>query len=434
MILALRALSLSVGIGGLTAIAHLPAAIYHQGTVVLLGYLIALVALALPAWLAEMTSVRIHSAPLLASMFWRIREGQVRPTWVIGGALLVVTLLLLVTLACYAAAIMGSQMLTHAGSTPLWSAAQVSAALIVGFWILLAFWVFTSSQRGEKRRYWELRAHGFFSVLYLVVTIPGLYLFHQGAGDWQAAVYSGSWGGALAKGAVLGVMSSMLGLGVIHGNLSRKPSDPESNRDFLLVLLVGMGVPLWSLALLGWSLATTDVGVAPLSGMALFSALAGDQSIPLAARYLAIVLAMLVLFRTSTVMLEVLRTGMPESPQIREGLMALLLVAIVAMLTAQFHKAVLLAGGSLGQASNIDAFLRAIPTLLSVLIPLTALAMMSVYTRSLPPAPMLWAQRVPLPIAAALYLHWRYSLRLVLLALLFYNSGLDRHIIDFWLK
>lgn len=434
MILALRALSLSVGIGGLTAIAHLPAAIYSQGSVVLLGYVLALLGLALPAWLAEMTAVRIHCAPLLATMFWRVREGRVRPSWVLSGGLLVTTLLLLATLACYAAAILGAKLVGEVGMSNVWTSAQTSAALIAGFWLLLAIWVVTSSRKGPERQYWEKQAHGFFAVVYLVVTIPGLFLFSQHTPDWHPAVAAGSWGGALAKGAVLGVMSSMAGLGIVHGQLSRNPTDPNSSKDFLLVLLTAIGVVAWSFALIGWALALAIDGQAPLSGMALFTEVMQQTHGSAVVRYGSVVIAMLVLFRSATVMLEVLRTGMPGSPQIRESLMGLLVVAVIAVLTAQFHKAVLLAGSNIQNAGHIEALLRSMPSLLGVLIPLTALAMMSVYTRSLPPAPMIWAQRAPLPLAAALYLHWRYSLRLVLLALLFYNSGLDRHILDFWLS
>ena len=65
-------------------------------------------------------------------------------------------------------------------------------------------------------------------------------------------------------------------------------------------------------------------------------------------------------------------------------------------------------------------------------VPLTALLIMSVLIRGLPPAPLLWVQQTHPAWAVARYLYWRYAVRLALLCILLRESGWGPILWRFW--
>lgn len=432
MSLAPRALGLSVGIGGLTAMVQLPTAIELLGSGVLPGFITAILLLALPAYLAELTSWRLHGGSLLVTMFDGMRAGRVRLSWAICGVALVLVLGMLVTLASFAAGIVG----------------QVGTALVTGttqelalryqwlnpvnivYWLMLAGLLALPACRLAQSRLLHRIGQLLLSILFLGVVIPGLSWFISGV--HVVAAESTSWDRGFLRGLSMGAMASLMGLGVMHTAIGRYADDKpdlSDSREIGLVLLTSLALLVWVLALLGWGGWVRAQGTAPIGGLGFFLRTVPNAEIPLALKIMLCLGSVVVLLRASTLVLDVLVVWLTSRfPRLRL-ITTVVMVAGVALLTALLDIAI---------DESIDAreqmpLVRVIPVFASTLLPLVALIMMSMFTRSLPPGPMLWAQRLPLPVAAAVYFYWRYPLRLFLLILLLHSSGIGQFLVDFWI-
>lgn len=425
-------MSLSVGIGGLSAMVQLPAAIDQQGSAVLTGFVMAFLLLAVPAYLAELTSWRLHGGSLLVTMFDGMRAGRVRISWALGGIFLVLVLGMLATLAAFSAGIIaqvGTQLIAvEFGSLEIQYDWLHPVNML--FWPALILGLLLPELRapgaGQLRRAADIG----MSVFYVLAVGVGLYWAIQFT---PASLTSPSTGyGGIFLGMSLGVMASLMGLGVMHTAVGRYADRFPAQGDSAglgLVLLVGVAVLLWIYALIGWGRWLREDALTPTAGLGFFVSMLPALDIPRLLKMAICAASVLVLLRTTVLLLDVVVVWLTTRfPRIGRGT-TIAVVSGVALLTGLLDIAV---------DESIDAqtqmpLVRVIPVLASTLLPLVALVMMSMFTRSLPPGPMIWAQRVPMPLAAALYIYWRYPLRLFLLILLLYSSGIGQFLLDFWI-
>ncbi len=430
MSVAPRALSLSIGIGGLAAMVQLPMAIAQQGDAVLPGFFTAIVLLALPAYLAELTSWRLHGGSLLITMFDGMRAGHVRMSWAIGGVLLVIVLGLLATLACFAAGIIGEVASTIGvgNAKPVELRYTWLQPINLVYWSLLAVALLLPSLPGPWQR--PLRHFGGLILGGLFLACIGIALWSSESTPTAALAENGIAG--FLHGVSIGAMASLMGLGVMHTAIGRYADTEDAlsdAREVGVVLLASAGMIMWSIALLGigqWVLEHSPIRA---SGLGFFVSTLPASSLPTAAKVGICLAAMLILLRATVLIVDVIVLWLTtRAPRLRY-IATLAVVGGMALLTELLDVAI---------DESIDAreqmsLVRVIPLLASTLLPLVALVMMSMFTRSLPPGPMLWAQRMPLPVAAAMYFYWRYPLRLFLLILLLYSSGVGQFLIEFWI-
>ncbi len=411
---------------------QLPTAIEQLGSGVLPGFVTAILLLAVPAYLAELTSWRLHGGSLLVTMFDGMRAGRVRLSWAICGVCLVLVLGMLATLASFAAGIVGQV------STSLLTASTQELALRYHwmnpvnqlYWILLAGMLLLRAYPHHQVRRARQFGQWLLTALFMAIVIPGLHWFFSGIPAQTAG--GDYWDGGFLRGLSMGAMASLMGLGVMHTAIGRYADDKpdlSDSREIGLVLLTSLALLAWVLALLGWGGWVRAQGTLPASGVGFFLSTVPEANIPLTLKLAICLASVVVLLRASTLILDVLVIWLTSRFPHMRLITTILMVAGTALLTALLDVAI---------DESIDAreqmpLVRVIPVFASTLLPLVALIMMSMFTRSLPPGPMLWAQRLPLPVAAAVYFYWRYPLRLFLLILLLYSSGIGQFLVEFWI-
>lgn len=437
MSVALRVLAISVGIGGLAALVQLPIGVAQNGPGIVAGYVLALVALAWPAYHLESTFQALQQRSILGALWRRVRRGQIRMGWLLGGAMLVVTLLSLSSLAHLSAGqiIMSSTALLPSLLPPPESGngrvlVDFTHPLVLLYWLLLSMVLLGPSIPPHRWRRWQQA--GLAAVAALGVLAVGLVMgllvhslviadvpltllvdrlgvqFTAEAGPATGA----SFIGGMARGAALGALSSLIGLGVIYTQVRQHPGLDNGHVPGSVIV----GVLLWTLMLLLLAAGLREYGVPPTQGMAFFISALPAANLPWCVPVLIGLLAVGVLLQTAALLLTVLADVIPAESPGPSALWRLLLLGVSLVLSV-----------ALSQPDDFHALPlhRWLPMLSSVLLPLTALIMLSAYARSLPPPAMIWAQRRADSWSALLiYLYWRYPLRLAMVLVLLYSSGM----------
>lgn len=432
MSVALPALRLSLAIGGLVALVHLPFAIHNGGAIVFGGFFAALILVALPAYMAELTFLRLHHEPLLIAVFEQMKNRRFRWGWAIAGILTIITGLCLAALAHYSAGVIIQAL-------PAWNVEAIPDAganrdyhwqhpLVLLYWMLFALMMLRSAGPQPDALQWLSRLGSVvIGLLFVAIVIPGLLHFADmdpfpvSRDPWRAGMHGFS----------MGVLASLAGLGVVYTTLynhSRaRPYEAERAAPVFLGLSF-VGLVAWVLALLGWASFFNDGNAPDLRGIDFLLGVAVQMELPPPFTIAVLLMAVLVLLQSAVYLSSVTLSWLQARMGERSVWPCLLLVVVALAITRALDIFMLqVATGQL--SSDVLAFL---PWLGPALIPLAALVMLSLFTRALPPGPMLWAQGRSLPVAAALYVHWRYPVRLALLVSFLHTSGIGAELIAFW--
>ena len=427
MSVARRVFGLSIGMGGIAALTLLPAEFVRLGPGVWLGFCLAIWCIAWPAMLAEQMVLRIHAQPLVVALVEAARARHMRSLWLVSAALLVLVSLAMVCVALVLAAwsvVAGAMYAVHPGeisellqslrATPTRLGWVLPAMLLIpAIWWQL--WPLTP--RPKESPTWAV---AFGPAIGTGVVLVGWPLLLQ---QWpqQAPL---SWG-AVIEGVGMGVPACLVAMGVYYTQVARRRAeDPERAAP---AAAVALGLTLWTGALLGWGLWLAAPLDAPLSGVDSF--LIG----PLLAqwpRWLGVLLCLglaLALSWTARLLLDIslhwLQWRWPSRRRV--GVLLQCGVLSLAMLLA-------LALGADAADPRHDQAMEGIQSLRRWGVPLTALLIMSVLIRGLPPAPLLWVQQTHPAWAVARYLYWRYAVRLALLCILLRESGWGPILWRFW--
>ena len=438
MSVALQAVRLSAAIGGIGAFALLAPAVALQGLGVLWGFLAALWLLALPLYLAEATLWRLHGAPLLTAISAHVRRGHLHAGWNVATGLVLVVVLLLAALAALGAVAVASQaaqVVSAPEQAAAWSFAALGprALLLLGLFWALAVWPSAEGRRAFRGSHWLHYCSRVGTIAATVLVLLGtMHLSRSEAALWDVAEQGlGERLLALQTGFSLGVLSSHAALGVFYTACARLPRQDAQPARGLTRLALGLclGLSLWALGMVGWyaelgaALATHPPGLPQL--LALFDA----ETLRPQARLGAILVALVVLWLSARVLADVVRHSLETLLGGRVLWAAALVGAAGVALSLGLYW---------GWQQPLDSPRWALSQNLSamvsrVLLPLAAILMTGVISRGLPPGPMLWSQRLPLPLAAPLYLYWRYPARFWLLLVLLHISGAAEILWNFWI-